>query len=433
VVAAVATAGALVVPLLSSTPAQADPRQHTSQLVAVGSDTLNEVTNALSGEAGDIDYTPVHSDNATGRLQVTSWGGLAPGDPQDTDTCIAPRRLLNAFQRPNGSGQGRAALSRSIDGAAYSALNPAGDASCAAKSTQGIVDFSRSSSLPGTTGTQIVYVPFARDALSYGYYAVNGATPITNFTTAELTTIFQGGGSPGSGNGTTVRGVLVIPCDIQSGSGTRNDWAGKVGATTAQIQAASASCTGAGTNGQVEENHLDQMKSRADDWATAHSGSPAEFVVGHTASSFIAQKNGKSPNHISAGTDLGSVNFAGTVIAPYNAGPPATANTAFYDGSTGSTYGRIVFYAVPWSKIGIAGTTGAPGSGQFLGIKQLFRPSLGSGGIGSNGGTAEICKQTSTIANFGFLQLTNATTGDMATATNECGGLANQRGLESNS
>jgi hypothetical protein len=412
-VIAVAAAGALLVPLLTSSPAQADPRQHTSQLVGVGSDTLTEVTNAFAGEANDIDYTPLHSDAASGRLQLSSWNGLPPGDPQDTDTCIAPKRLLNSFQRPNGSGQGRAALSRALDGAAYSAINPAGDAACNNKSTAGIVDFARASSKGSAAGTNITYVPFARDALDYGYYTVNGATAITDLTTAEITAIFTG-----PGTGSTIRGLHVQPCDIQSGSGTRNDWNKKVtnsdpNANTI-VAAASADCTGAGTAGQVEENHLDQMKARADAWA-AISGhtAPTMFVVGHTASSFIAQKNGRSPNHASAGTDIGSVNFTGSAIAPYTiTAGHYDANSAFY----GSSYGRITYYGISTAKLVTSS------SGQFVGLKQIFR-----GGFG-----AKLCDQTATIVDFGFLSLTKADATTETTA-NLCGSIADKAGLEVNS
>lgn len=470
-VAAVATASALVLPLLSSAPAQADPRQHTSQLVAVGSDTLNEVTNAMAGQSNDTDYAPVHSDLATGRLQMTSWGGVAPGDPQDTFTCIAPKKLLNAFQRPNGSGQGRAALSRAIDGTAYHTVNPAGDGACDNKSTSGIVDFARSSSLGSATGTDITYVPFARDALDYAYALVPGTaadTAVTDLTDAEITSIF----TETTGNGTAItRGaqtITVFPCEIQNSSGTAGDWAKKVTGNSstsgalATVHTASATCTGTGTAGPTEENRIDQLQSRANDWQAAHAGASAQFVIGHTVSSFIAQSNHAAPEHIPAATTvspsipvgIGSVRFGGSggnLIAPTSGtAPTLTGNPAFYgctaepcstltSGTGTSNYGRTVNYAVPSAKVVTCTatiTTNCSSSGQFLGLKDIFTPTNGSGGNGSNGGTALICSSdtvTRFTHPFGFLQLGNASTSDLNSTSGNCGSIAVKFGLENNS
>lgn len=392
--AALATSG-LALPLLLAAGGSADPRQHTNQAVGVGSDTTQEVLNAFAGQADDDYYTPVASDGATGRVQLSSWDAVAPGDPNNTLTCISPRAGFNAFQRPNGSSQGRAALSRSFDGQPYTVAN--GDPACAGKSTSGIVDFARSSSGASGSTSELTYIPFGKDALTYAYTYVDGvagdagdAKPsgYAELSFTELQSVFKGGGQ-----GTTIRSLLVVPCDIQNGSGTHKDWPGKVGGgtTTANIDAASDRCealgiVGADLTGDLQESKPNQLEAKADLFEAATPGTPALLVVGHSVSNFIAQANGASPSFLATDVTLGSAVSGQPVFT--GTAPNLVPNAAFYNAPNSSaepTPGRLVYNVL------LTDLVTGPGNN---GIKSLF--------IGTN---SKICQAGSTIARFGFSQL----------------------------
>lgn len=391
-----AAACGLLASLLVVGPANADPRQHTNQAVGTGSDTTQEVMNAFTGQADDDYYTPIASDGASGRVQVSSWDAVPPGDPNNTFTCITPRAGFNAFQRPNGSSQGRYALSLSFTGNPLTFASPAGDPACAGKSTSGIVDFARSSSGPsGSANLGLTYVPFGLDALTYAQTYVDGTAGdagdtvpggFGNLSFAEMQSVFQG-----AGNGTTIRGVLVVPCDIQHGSGTQKDWPGKVGGgtTTASIDTASNRCDALGQVGadpqRLQESKPNQLEAKADLFETANPGTPALLVVGHSVSNYIAQANGASPSFLDPNVSLGSavpgqVPFTGTA-------PNLVGNTAFYNASGAGivTPGRKVYNVL------LSDLVDNPGND---GIKQLF--------IGT---TSKLCSATSTITKFGFATL----------------------------
>ena len=94
--AVVIAASGLLAGLLVTAPANADPRQHTNQAVGTGSDTTQEVLNAFTGQADDDYSTPLASDAASGRTQISSWNATAPFDVtlapgENSITCINPR------------------------------------------------------------------------------------------------------------------------------------------------------------------------------------------------------------------------------------------------------------------------------------------------------------------------------------------------------
>lgn len=401
--AAVAATG-LVLPLLLTQSANADPRQHSNQVVAVGSDTTQEIINAFAGQAATSYYTPLASDLSNGGFQISSWDAVAPGDPQDTLTCIAPRAGFNAFQRPNGSSQGRAALSRSYDGAAYTVSN--GDSACAGKSTAGIVDVARSSSGPSGTSGLLTYIPFGRDALTYAFTYVDGvagdagdatSNGFADLTFSELQSIFTGSSSSTTG-GTTVRAattpMLVIPCDIQSGSGTQKDWPGKVGGSVSAttIDNAANRCealgvVGADLTGDLQESKPSQLEAKADLFEAANPGQAAMLIVGHSVSNYIAQSNGRSPSFLNSNVTLGSA-IPGQ--APFTGSAPNfVANGGFYNPASvpagGVNPGRKVYNVL------LTDTVTGPGND---GLKQLYI-----------GASSKVCQAGTTIEAFGFLQL----------------------------
>jgi hypothetical protein len=127
--------------------AHADPKQYNA-LVGVGSDTVQDVMNAFSGNTNNVNYVPLQSSSATSFRQVVSFDAVPPAGT--SGACISPKIGGGSFNRPNGSGAGRRALSRAIDGTGY------GDASCGGPiDISGQVNFARSSAGPnaGDTGT----------------------------------------------------------------------------------------------------------------------------------------------------------------------------------------------------------------------------------------------------------------------------------------
>jgi phosphate transport system substrate-binding protein len=236
--------------LAQTTPAMADP---TETLVAVGSDTIQDVYNQFSTDAaGNLlgSYDAVNPVTGAAHEVITPTNGSAG--------------VKCSFARANGSGEGVADL--------RVALNPAstlGLASAPAPvAQQGCVDIARSSSGPGanasTTGP-LVYVPFALDGVAgatgpasctgtpnpcapYSYTYTNGttqtvtATPVVSaitqadlFTFNDLVNLYKNcavvteGGVTYDPTGTIATDTKIDLYVPQSGSGTRNFWASTLG------------------------------------------------------------------------------------------------------------------------------------------------------------------------------------------------------------
>lgn len=353
-VAATLSVGGLV--LSNTQPASADPKQQ-SALVGVGSDTTQDVLNALAGFNNGINYTPIQSSAATFQRQITSFDATPAG------SCITPRAPGATFDRPNGSTAGRRALSRAIDGGLYGAAGPCGSAG---KVITGLVDFARSSAGPSSAGSGLTYLPFGRDALSFGYYA-NGVTPVTNLSSAQLTSLYSTGPQ-------TINGVNIVPCQIQIGSGTRQSFLTAVGVSDSTSNTATAAC-----GGTIQENDANGLKARALTMPNT------QLIIGFSAANFIAQSNGVSPSQLPAGDTnfgLGSIDALGL---PFNGtGSSLTPSATFYNNTT---YGRNVYNVVATSR--------ATGFGNDD-LKSLF--------VGS---TSAICSgpAQTTVNRFGFLSI----------------------------
>ena len=198
-------------------PAQADPTTPPfPTLAGAGSDTTQDVVGGLT----TLNPSVVGSWNAVGSATIqTKSGGPA-------------------FQRPNGSGDGVYALSMSAGAGTglYNSVNIAGQ-----------LDYARSSSGPSSTypGSDLTYIPFATDAVTYAFNgasafptdvplgtaatdtAVGGIFPfnLRNIYNCRVTTF-----SDASGND-----VTIVPLIPQAGSGTRSFWLGQVGLTEATL------------------------------------------------------------------------------------------------------------------------------------------------------------------------------------------------------
>ena len=194
-------------------PAQADPTTPPfPTLAGAGSDTTQDVVTGLTTLAPTV----VGSWNAVGSATIqTKSGGPA-------------------FQRPNGSGDGVYALSMSA-GAGTGLYNTVPIA--------GQLDYARSSSGPSSSyiGSDLTYIPFATDAVTYAYNGAStfptdvalgdttndGAVAFTlrNIYNCRVTTFPDAAGND----------VTIVPLLPQAGSGTRSYWEGQVGLTDSAL------------------------------------------------------------------------------------------------------------------------------------------------------------------------------------------------------
>ncbi|MFD7002360.1 Ig-like domain repeat protein [Streptomyces mirabilis] len=307
-VAAAVVSGTLAL----ASPASADPTPAGTfrQLVGVGSDTTQDVLNAL---AGDIVNGKSYADTAVkaGDAGIASYDAFVPGAATST---IQTRSGGPTFLRPNGSGPGRAALSMSLTGDKFP--NATGVA------VKGQVDFARSSGGPSTSGNTLTYIPFARDAVGV---AVRGSA-LDTLTVDQLHDIYTSGDTRLKVlNGQTLHAVLP-----QAGSGTRKFFLAAIGLTETTVSSEIPT---------VQENQANA--------ALTEDGALVPFSVG----SWIAQNNGIAPDYsktaVAAGAHLASVQLPGDTGAT---SPVTTVNgklTPVGGYFENATFGRDVFNVVP--------------------------------------------------------------------------------------
>ncbi|WP_051833715.1 Ig-like domain repeat protein [Streptomyces sp. NRRL S-646] len=302
-VAAAVVAGGLAL----SSPAYADPTPAGTfrQLVGVGSDTTQDVLNALAGD------TVNGTSYAATAVKSASGAGVASYDAIGSAT-IQTRSGGTSFNRPNGSGAGRQALSASLDGNMY----PNGQG----VAVKGQVDFARSSSGPTVSGTALTYIPFARDAVGV---AVRGSG-LDSLTADQLHDIYKAGGVR------TLNGQTLHPVLPQAESGTRKFFLNAIGLNTNTVDT---------TLPTVQENQANA--------ALTEDGSLVPFSVG----SWIAQNNGVAPDYsstaIAAGAHLADVqlpNQTGATSPVTKVNGKLAPASAYFENST---FGRDVYNVVP--------------------------------------------------------------------------------------
>ena len=213
VIAAGAALGLAATLFVTAPPANAEPVANGP--VVVGSDTLQDVVNAL---ANGTTISGGNVRSAGGTLFAASFDAVG-------SVAIQTKSGGNRFGRPNGSSDGVKALSRSIDGAPYTSAT-VGSPTNVTITNQ--VDVARSSS--GATvvaNGPLLYIPFGRDALSYAHSGGANAA-FDNIDQATLKGLFEC-------TITQVGGVTVVPVIPQAGSGTRKDFISKIGATEASV------------------------------------------------------------------------------------------------------------------------------------------------------------------------------------------------------
>jgi hypothetical protein len=383
---------------LAATQAGADPGYTNNTtgapFVGVGSNTIEDLFNAFSGQEsspgvgtpkfyGDSadsfgatnNNLPLH-DPTTGR-RVYSFDAENPYDPTNITNvgCISTTLGGPAFDRPNGSGNGRKALSDAFDPAhtAWWEVGPPAGCVGAAPGTNltGQVDFSRSSSGPSgtliptpTTATCgaadpcITYIPFARDGLTYAYWLGSGVTvaQADQLTAANLFSIYN----TGTNAGFSIGGVNFFACALQTGSGTWTTFQTDIGSPP------NAVATGTADNcSALEENSGNDFVAHANGGAVPAANTV--WVEPFAASAWIAQANGAAqdrsnnaraeaaPNQVFLGDPDATPEVGGNPNnQPFTGTIPNLVPDATYNGS--STWGRNIYVIVPWHKI--AGAVG---------------------------------------------------------------------------
>jgi len=307
-IVALSTVAGLALAGLAFTPANAEPVANS--YVLVGSDTLQDSTNALTNGTG-----------ASGSFVRVLSGGASLGN-FDAFGSPAIQTKPNGpfFGRPAGSGAGVNALRASITGNAYSA---GGTNTTPAKVITGQVDIARSSSGPGTNANaagQLLYVPYARDAVAYAYKG--GTAAWATLTSAQLKQVFDG-------TLTTIDGATIKPRLPQTGSGTRNFFLPAIGYASGTTVAPGVSDVGNAT----AENDATVLAEGE--------------IIPFSVASWVAQANGVTGTNstTTAGVNLGSP-IADTV--PFTGTAPALVpNPTYY--SNGS-FGRDTYLVVEYAR-----------------------------------------------------------------------------------
>jgi hypothetical protein len=366
-IALCAAAGVAVSGFALVTPANADPVAESYSIV--GSDTLEDVVGALI-QGTSITGAPVRSlvnNAASGSFDAT-------GTPY-----IIAKSSGKRFGRPNGSGDGRKALKASINGtdsfqASAQLVPAAGNTTYTLPQVPGVtipgeVDLARASS-SGTTDAAgiMVQIPFGRDALGYVYNTDSNCPDLGTLTTAELKTIFEGGD-------VTKCGTIVRAVTPQVGSGTGKDWAGKIGATTANITTSVTNSINAW--GQEHDastlGTFKVMPMAATRWIAMNTGASYPKI----------NKNGA--NYVIA---MGSIDGVAPVTG---SGADMVPNQAYYDGS----YGRDTYIVAEYARV----TSGQNGFDQNL--ADLVDPTQSTSL--TNTQTSSASKAGSVKKKFGFL------------------------------
>lgn len=385
VVAAVACAGAIAaVGAFGVGAANADP---TRTYNGVGSNTTQDVFNA---------FTTSSSAAGTG-LSVASWNATPPGTSTVGDH-IQTVFGGDSFERPDGSGDGRAALS-----AAYNTTNTWTSSTTGLVQTLGgtsvakasEISFARSSSLPGSattsaSGAKLTYFPEAEDAVGTAELTNSSGTAVGDFSTAQLAAIYGGTNFQPAGAHTWNAGAIdstdfatpvyvftptnstpvvngtsaeyVYPVVPESSSGTRSFFLSAIGVSTLG--------SGVVNEATEEENNLQALTP-----TTIHTQVPAITVDAHSISlllfsgaSAIAQQHGvaadtglslaglswPTTNTLSLFTSSGATAAVGTLASSETPVRPGT--------STVGDFGRYVFAVLP-SSVAVQNTTpGTPGA-----------------------------------------------------------------------
>ncbi|MCC2032590.1 hypothetical protein [Microbacterium allomyrinae] len=313
VIAASAALGLAATLFVTAPAAYAEPVANGP--VVVGSDTLQDVMNALTNGTSI----------SGGNVRSLANGQFASSFDATGSVTIQTKSGGARFGRPNGSGDGVKALSRSIDGAPFTSAT-IGSPTNVTITNQ--VDVARSSSGASTVANgPLLYIPFGRDALSYAHSGGANAA-FDNIDQATLKGLFEC-------TITQVGGVTVTPVIPQAGSGTRKDFIAKIGVTEATLL-------------EVSEGGCVQVGQEHDTNSLANPATPfpANAVTPMSAAQWVAQNTGAGVDRRGTGVKIGSpiagvspVTGTGTAMVP---------NAAFY---SNSTWGRDTYIIVENARV----------------------------------------------------------------------------------
>jgi ABC-type phosphate transport system substrate-binding protein len=344
----VAAFAAAALAIGTAAPAYADPTG-PKLLNGTGSDTTQDV---MGGVASVV--TNLGNWDAVGSANITVDG--------------------TTFARPIGSTAGVRALSSSIRGIAYvGTVLPVGT-----------LEYARASALRTESGTQLTYIPFARDAVTIAFnqssdfprdVTLGAAGQPTNAFT--LRNIYLGTVTSfidAAGNSVTIRPLLP-----QVNSGTRTYWVSVLGTTEAALTAGAR----ATDLGNTVQEHDGRFLTR--------DGDIVPFSVGQ----WLAQSN-----YSTLATSV--TERRGQAIL----GGIDTVKPVIYDGATTTTNPDFLPSRLVYNVVETRALTSIPAIGDDLAIRAAFA-----------GTTSAVCAATTQIKTYGF-----------ATIGTQCGNTTAQRG-----
>ncbi len=318
----------------AATAAHADPVSDGYSIV--GSDTLQDAVAALANGT-TITGTSVKVSGA-GRA-LASWDAFTLGVTGGVGS-IQTKPYGPVFDRPNGSGAGRSALLASNGGTAYmsgSTGTPAFSYGTGSVNVSGQVDLARSSSVSGTAGTLLTYVPFGQDAIGYMFKvgtasgsgnAAAATAAIQALTKAQLTAIYSANNSTDASAVLSGSGYTLTPVGLQSSSGTWTTFLSKIGVSTLGSAVDTRSNTAPENDGRVLTPGTNEVQ-----------------IIPLSIANYVGQLNGAARINTMSGVSVGSIDgnvpFTGTA-------PSLVPNTTYYNSSD---WGRTVYIVVPTAKI----------------------------------------------------------------------------------
>lgn len=356
----VAATAAAVLAIGAAAPAYADPSGF-KPINGAGSDTTQDVLNGVATVVTDIGSYDAFG-SAT--IKTTSTGPT--------------------FTRPNGSTDGQKALSASI--------NPGGGhlwPATGGVDITGQLDFARSSSSPSGSfvGTDLTFIPFARDAVTYAVSAASdfprdiqlGASSQDTISPAPFTLRNIYRGTVTTYVDSNLEPVTIRPIIPQSGSGTRSFWLGAIGMTETTIVGTPTTDIG----NTAQEHNGTYIKNPGD-------------IAPFSVAQYVAQGNhGALPAAAPVTERRGNIelgNIDSTKPLLFTTGGGVELNTAF-------PVNRLVFNVVQTTRLTGSGTNDAllqatfAGSGSTVCAATTQIKQYGFGTIGSLCGNTTTYKQ----------------------------------------
>lgn len=317
----------------AATAASADPVSDGYSIV--GSDTLQDAVSALANGT-TITGSSVKVSGA-GKV-LASWDAFTLGVTGGVGG-IQTKPFGNVFDRPNGSGAGRNALIASNGGISFMGGNGSAAYGYGTGSVniQNQVDLARSSSVSGTAGTLLTYIPFGQDAIGYMFKvgtasgtanAANATAAIQALTKAQLTAIYSANNSTDASVVLSGTGYTLTPIGLQSNSGTWTTFLSKIGVSTLGAAVDTRSNTAPENDGRVLTPGTNEVQ-----------------IIPLSIANYIGQVNGAARINTMSGASVGSIDG----VAPYTGTAPSLVPSSTYYNS--ADWGRTVYIVVPTAKI----------------------------------------------------------------------------------